>query len=92
MKGIVAAGHDLTARAGAEILRAGGNAFDAVVAATFASFVTESALTSAAGGGFMLAHQADDKSARLYDFFTDVPGRGRTGANEEMNFYGLHVN
>ncbi|MBE9528887.1 MAG: gamma-glutamyltransferase, partial [Proteobacteria bacterium] len=66
--------------------------FDAVVAATFASFVTESALTSAAGGGFMLAYPARDKSARLYDFFTDVPGRGRTGANEEMNFYGLHVN
>ena len=33
-RGIIAAGHELTARSGAEILRAGGNAFDAAVAAS----------------------------------------------------------
>ncbi len=92
MKGIVAAGHDLTARAGAEILRAGGNAFDAAVAAAFASFVTESALTSAAGGGFLMAHPKGEDKVRFYDFFTDVPGMGRTGGTDNMNFYSIHVN
>ncbi len=92
MKGIVAAGHDLTARAGAEILREGGNAFDAAVAAAFASFVTESALTSAAGGGFLMAYPKGESTARFYDFFTDVPGRGRTGGTDGMNFYSVHVN
>jgi gamma-glutamyltranspeptidase/glutathione hydrolase len=41
-----------TAEAGIEMLRLGGNAFDAAASAILASFVTEPALTSAAGGGF----------------------------------------
>jgi len=74
-KGAIAAGHELTARAGAEMLKAGGNAFDAAVAAAFASVVCESMLTSLGGGGFMMAHSSDGETA-LYDFFTDTPGRG----------------
>jgi gamma-glutamyltranspeptidase/glutathione hydrolase len=49
-KSIVASGHDLVSQAAAEILKAGGNAFDAVVAAGFASAVVEPALTSLGGG------------------------------------------
>ena len=45
-RGAVAAGHPLTAEAGAAILREGGNAVDAAVAAVLTSFVTEST-----GGG-----------------------------------------
>src|SRR5579862_2340052 len=56
MKGAVAAGHPLTARAGAQALELGGNAVDACVAAAFAAAVTESYLTSPAAGGFMLVH------------------------------------
>jgi gamma-glutamyltranspeptidase/glutathione hydrolase len=76
MKGAVAAGHPLTARAGAQVLAAGGNAVDACVAAAFAGAVTESFLTSPAAGGFMLVHRAGDRSARLADFFVSAPGLG----------------
>ena len=45
MRGVVAAGHPLTAEAGAQVLREGGNAVDAAVAAVLMSFVAESPLT-----------------------------------------------
>ena len=44
-RGAVAAGHPATAAAGAAVLRAGGNAVDAAVAAVLTSFVAEPLLT-----------------------------------------------
>lgn len=58
------------------MLAAGGNAFDAVVAAGFASSICEPGFTSLAGGGFLLARTADGRD-RIIDFFVDTPGRGR---------------
>ena len=75
MKGAVASGHPLTTRAAAEILSAGGNAFDAAVAAGFASVVAEPSLTSLGGGGFLLAH-IEGKEDILFDFFVNTPGIG----------------
>jgi gamma-glutamyltranspeptidase/glutathione hydrolase len=75
MRGVVAAGHPLTAEAGAEALREGGNAVDAAVAAMLMSFVTESPLTGAGAGGFMLVHTAGGEN-HLLDFFVAAPGRG----------------
>jgi gamma-glutamyltranspeptidase / glutathione hydrolase len=75
MRGVVAAGHPLTARAGADVLRAGGNAVDAAVAAVLMSFVTESPLTGPGAGGFMLVHTADGED-HLLDFFVAAPGAG----------------
>ncbi len=76
MRGAVAAGHPLTAQAGARVLRAGGNAVDACVAAAFAAAVTESFLTGLGAGGFMLVHDARSRTARLADFFVAAPGLG----------------
>src|SRR4051794_9845078 len=76
MKGAVAAGHPLTAQAGARALGEGGNAVDACVASAFASAVTESYLTGPGAGGFMLVHRARDHSTRLADFFVAAPGLG----------------
>jgi gamma-glutamyltranspeptidase/glutathione hydrolase len=76
MKGAVAAGHPLTAQAGAEILAEGGNAVDACIAAAFVSWVAESPLTGPGAGGFMLVHRASDASDRLLDFFVSIPGSG----------------
>ncbi|HWH45140.1 MAG TPA: gamma-glutamyltransferase [Thermoleophilaceae bacterium] len=75
MSGVVAAGHPLTAEAGAAVLREGGNAVDAAVAAVLMSFVAEPPLTGPAAGGFMLVHTAGGESA-LLDFFVGAPGEG----------------
>ncbi len=70
-RGAVAAGHRVTADAAVEILRAGGNAFDAAVAAAWAACVCEPVLAAPAGGGFLMAHDGED--AALFDFFCDTP-------------------
>ena len=70
--GVIAAGHPATAQAAEEILREGGNAFDAIVAAHFAACVAEPVLCSLAGGGFLLGHRAGDKPI-VYDFFVQTP-------------------
>jgi gamma-glutamyltranspeptidase / glutathione hydrolase len=82
MRGAIAAGHRLTAEAGAEILAEGGNAVDACLAAAFASWVAESPLTGPAAGGFLLVHRARDRTDRLLDFFVALPGRGSRGPVE----------
>jgi len=75
VKGVVAAGHRLTAEAGARILREGGNAVDAAVAAVLMSWVAEPTLTGPGAGGFMLVHTEGGEN-HLLDFFVAAPGRG----------------
>ncbi len=77
MKGAVASGHPLTARAASDMFSMGGNAFDAAVSAGFASVAAEPTLTSFGGGGFLLAHIKDQNKDILFDFFVDTPGKGR---------------
>ncbi|MBV9837486.1 MAG: gamma-glutamyltransferase [Solirubrobacterales bacterium] len=82
--GVVAAGHPLTARAGADVLREGGNAVDAALGAMLASFVCEPLLTGLGAGGYMLV-VAPGSPAVLLDFFVQAPGRGAVaGAREEL--------
>jgi gamma-glutamyltranspeptidase/glutathione hydrolase len=86
MKGAVAAGHPLTAEAGAEVLAEGGNAVDACIAAAFVSWVAESTLTGPGAGGFMLVHRGRDRSTRVLDHFVTIPGLGlEGGAQGEMD-------
>src|SRR5437763_12905704 len=72
-RGAVAAGHPQTSEAGARVLREGGNAVDAAVAAVLTSFVAESPLTGLGAGGFMLLHDPGSEDA-LLDCFVEVPG------------------
>ncbi|MGK7877897.1 MAG: gamma-glutamyltransferase [Xenococcaceae cyanobacterium] len=88
-RGIIAAGHQKTAEAGQEMFALGGNAFDAAIAAVLASFVVESPLTSAAGGGFLLAHTQDNRNI-LFDFFCQTPRYKKP--QQEVNFYPVDVN
>ena len=78
MRGVVAAGHPVTAGAGAETLRAGGNAVDAALAAMFTSFATEPMLTGLGAGGYMLVARPGEEPV-LLDFFVEAPGRVTPG-------------
>jgi gamma-glutamyltranspeptidase / glutathione hydrolase len=82
VKGAVAAGHPLTAEAGARMLEEGGNAVDACVAAAFAAWVAESPLTGPGAGGFALVLPADGRPARVADFFVATPGLGLPRASD----------
>jgi gamma-glutamyltranspeptidase / glutathione hydrolase len=82
--GVVAAGHEVSAGAGADALRAGGNAVDAAIGAMLASFVCEPLLTGLGAGGYMLVVTPDGESL-LLDFFVEAPGRAEpAGARAEM--------
>lgn len=83
-QGIVAAGNALTAKAGAEVLADGGNAFDALIAALFVSFSSEPVLSSPGGGGFLLA-RVQGKRPELLDFFAQTPRRKRPA--EDLDFF-----
>ena len=89
---IVASGHQYVSEAAGIVLENGGNAFDAVVAAGFASAVAEPALTSLGGGGFLLAHSADHGDNVFFDFFVDVPGKGIKENTIPGDFFPVTVN
>lgn len=72
-RGVVAAGHRLTAEAGADVLRAGGNAFDAAIAALAMACVSEPILCSPGGGGFAMIRPGSTQVTSLLDFFAHTP-------------------
>jgi gamma-glutamyltranspeptidase / glutathione hydrolase len=82
--GVVAAGHPRSAQAGADVLRQGGNAVDAAIAAMLTAFSCEPLLTSLGAGGYMLVVEPEPADGRgggrggvqLLDFFIEAPGRG----------------
>jgi gamma-glutamyltranspeptidase / glutathione hydrolase len=76
--GVVAAGHPLSARAGADALAEGGNAVDGALAAMLASFACEPLLTGLGAGGHMLVVEPGHAPVVL-DFFVEAPGRGADG-------------
>lgn len=81
-RGAIAACDPRTAEAGAEMLRRGGNAADAAVAANFAAGVVEFSLTGIGGSGIATLHLPPAPEAGApardvaYDFFSTMPGLG----------------
>ena len=82
-RGVVAAGHPETARAGVWALREGGNAVDGAVAAMAASMVAESPLTGLGAGGYMLVSEPGSDPL-LLDFFVAAPGLGDRERRSEL--------
>jgi gamma-glutamyltranspeptidase/glutathione hydrolase len=86
---VVAAGHELTASAAAEILADGGNAFDAGIAAICMAFVAEAVFASPGGGGFMMARREGADACKLFDFFVETPLKRR--ATNEVSFFPINA-
>src|SRR5919106_5277674 len=86
---VVAAGHELTAAAAAEMLEDGGNAFDAALAGMFVAFVAEAVFASPGGGGFLIARRAERDNCDVFDFFTETPRNRR--AEREVEFFPIYA-
>jgi len=71
--GIVASQSGTAAEVGAEVLRAGGTAVDAVVAAAFALATVEPWNSGLGGIGFMVVHHAGADRAEIVDFGPVAP-------------------
>ena len=83
MSSVVAAGHALTVSVAEDVLREGGNAYDAVIAALATTFVAEPVLSSPGGGGFLLAAPVGEPP-RVYDFFVQTPRERRPPGDVEF--------
>lgn len=76
----IASAHPLATTAGHEVLRAGGNAFDAAVAVSAALSVVEPYSSGLGGGGFFLLHRASDR----HEVFIDARERAPLAATHDM--------
>jgi gamma-glutamyltranspeptidase / glutathione hydrolase len=66
-KAAIASQHELATQAGMEILKQGGNAFDAAVAVSSTLGVVEPSSSGLGGGGFWLLHRASDGFETMVD-------------------------
>jgi gamma-glutamyltranspeptidase/glutathione hydrolase len=71
--GVVTTSEPAAAQVGAEILRQGGNAFDAAAAVQFALNVVEPQSSGIGGGGFMMIHLAKHKTTFVIDCRESAP-------------------
>jgi|TARA_R110002072_G_scaffold123048_29_gene258181 gamma-glutamyltranspeptidase/glutathione hydrolase len=73
LNGMVTSAHPLASMAGARMLSAGGNAFDAVAAVAAALNVVEPFMSGLAGLGMATLYSARDGAVRTLDFHPPVP-------------------
>lgn len=86
MSGVISAGSRETAEAGATILKQGGNAVDAAVAAAFASFIAEAGVVHLGGSGIAQIYNPQTGEGVVYDFFSNTPGLGTIKQKHQLDF------
>jgi gamma-glutamyltranspeptidase/glutathione hydrolase len=79
-RGMVSTAHFRATEAGAEILKAGGNAIDAAVAAAFALGVCEPAASGLGGQTMMLVHLAEQRRTFAIDGSSRAPNGAMPGS------------
>ena len=87
MKYAISCGHQLTAQAAENVLRAGGNAFDAAIAAFACSWVVEPCMSGPGGGGFAVVKRGSQFFA--LDFFTQTPKHKKSA--DDIDFRAVNV-
>ena len=92
-RGVCAAGHLLSADAGIRIMREGGNAFDALTAAAFTSFVVEPASCGIGGYGHISVWLARERRFVSVDAYCRAPLAARADmfepvAADRATYYG----
>ena len=88
--GMVVTEDSLATEVGVRILRAGGNAVDAAVAAAFALAVVFPQAGNLGGGGFMLAHDPEAGDTWALDFRETAPRAAHRGMYEALALRGIH--
>jgi gamma-glutamyltranspeptidase / glutathione hydrolase len=76
-KGMVASAHALASQAGVDIMKAGGNAIDAAVAAAFAIGVVEPNASGLGGEGMIVLYRADKKWTVAIDYRSSAPAEAK---------------
>ena len=86
--GVVAAANPYAAKAGIDVLKAGGNAFDAAVAVSFALGVVEPHASGVGGGGILVGFNASKGEFVSYNFREFVPAAGTASNYTEAELDG----
>jgi gamma-glutamyltranspeptidase/glutathione hydrolase len=92
--GIVTGGHPLEAEAGVAMLKAGGNAIDAIVAAAFVGFVVEPSSCGVGGYGRLAVFLGGRGEYLTFDHYVRAPGAARPDMFEidrtkPLKYYGF---
>lgn len=74
------------------MLRQGGNAVDAAVAAAFVSCLSEPALVNIGGSGIAQIYDPRAGRTTVYDFFSNMPGLGGEEGSGIIDFRRIYIN